>query len=133
MIGTKGCDKDTSASIWNHINQEFIRRMELKAKQGVIYRIGQYTSHAMKLIPNEGNTWRLNHGVGNSLSRSIYKDNKYRLRVLNYLDEKRELQTQRETLQDGDQERNTRRKKYQANPEMETKRDIREKTHPTCY
>jgi len=91
MIGELACDKDTSRSIWNRIDQDMIRRAQFKAKQGAALRAAEYCQHSRKLIPNQGSTKRLFHGIANAHTRSCYKDEQYALRTWHHFHDADEL------------------------------------------
>jgi hypothetical protein len=74
FISKRACDRNTSKSINTRVNSEFVCRQQSADKQGAALRAMEYCRESCKYIPNHGTVKRLFQGLGNSHTRSIYKD-----------------------------------------------------------
>ena len=77
VIGELTCDKNTSKSIWNAVDDELVTRRQCTPKQGAAARAIPFCQASAKLIPNNGSVQRLFNGLGNCHTRSCYKSKAY--------------------------------------------------------
>jgi hypothetical protein len=84
VIGNDTCDRDTSKAIRNSVDQDFLRRMQLRGKQGAGFRAAPYCERSCQKIPNRGTAKRLFQGIANCHSCSCYKDPSFKYRMALY-------------------------------------------------
>ena len=87
-IDGQTCDKDITRTVKRRLNDEFLGRVAMKAKQGMAYRAQAYLKHATRLVQNHGPSLALYRGLEHSHHRSSYKQVEYKLGSYLYWQEK---------------------------------------------